>query len=697
MRKEFTYEIPDGLRVDVGVRVAAPFGKAEHEGTVVTLLEASDVERTRPLKGVVEKAPRVDEGALGLARWMADRYLSSFGQAIDCTLPSGVRKGTGVRKVAWARLVREPASTRGKQAEAIAELRAGPVRARPVHRALAKAGCVEIERVELPIGPAEDELFGEEEPAALTAEQARAMEAIEGMLDRHRVILLQGVTGSGKTEVYIRALRKVIASGRQGLYLLPEIALSAQLYGRVNSRIPRVALLHSQMSEGARAKQWREAREGLVDVVMGARSAVFTPLKAAGVIILDEEHDGSYKEHNAPRYHARDVAIERARRLGIPVILGGATPSIESRYRADAGEYTYLNLPERIGGRRLPKTEIVDLNLERVETKRPVLLSRALSAAVKAEVAAGRQVMIFLNRRGYTTSILCPRCRWVMRCPSCEVSMTYHRATGKALCHYCMRGRPVPPTCPECKKAPPRQIGAGTEKIEEEVKRLLPGVGVLRMDSDAMTSRALYRDALATFRDGKAQVLIGTKMIAKGLHFPNVTLVGVVNADTAFQLPDFRCAETTFQELTQVSGRPGRGDVEGRVLIQTWNPAHYSIQTAKTHDYEAFYKHELAQRRELIYPPFGSLIRLLFEAFGEDRVRDAANEFVGRIRLDGAGEILGPVAAPIYRLKGRYRVHALVKAREAEAARRAIVKAMEIGPVKGGVDLTIDVDPYDAR
>ena len=713
VRRGFHYLIPKELqgRVVPGARVAVPFGPRKTEGTCVRLHPKSPVEKVRAVEGVVAEVPPVPDALLELTRWMADRYLASWGQALACAMPQSVhRRAGGTRRVLEARRTKKRGRPKGKGAAVLTALigaggamrapeleRAGGV-GRSVLKRLEREGWLTLEKVEVEVDLPEADLFSEEEPERLTVHQKKALAEIEPALDppRHRVFLLEGVTASGKTELYIRAIRNVLAQGRQALLLMPEISLTAQMFGRIRSRLGPVGLMHSRMTAGARARQWREAAAGRIPIVMGARSAVFTPVKRLGLIVIDEEHDSSYKEHSAPRYHAREVAIERARRAGVPVILGSATPAIESMYGAREGGATHLHLPERIGGRAMPKVEIISLAEERVQTRRASLLSRRLREETQRAVDEGHQVILYLNRRGYTTSIRCPRCAWLMRCRRCAVVLTYHRQRGETLCHYCMKAYALPDRCPDCRKAAPVQSGAGTEKVEDEVRARIKGATVLRMDSDSMKSRHLFHEALRKFRDGAAQIMVGTRMIAKGFHFPNVTLVGVINADTAFHLPDFRSAETTFQDLTHVTGRPGRGDHPGLVLIQTYQPTHYSVTSAATHDYAGFYTKELAMRREYGYPPFGALVRLVFEGREEAAVERSARQFTDALREMPGITILGPSPAPRYRLRNRYRVHALVKSTDATAARRAVGTLMDRRPLRGAVDLAVDVDPYES-
>lgn len=686
VRRCFHYEIPEALRGRVvpGARVTVPFGPRTEEGTCVRLLRnASSVGE---IGGVVEAVPAVPDELMELTRWMSERSLCSWGQALAAAAPPGIHKrARPPRPVRYARLVVD-----GDDPVRAAIRDAGGIRRcagldRTALRRLEREGAVAIEAIEPDVELPEARLFHEEEPERLTPDQAAALAAIEPALGAHRVFLLAGVTASGKTEVYIRAIRAVHARGGQAIVLMPEISLTAQMIGRLQSRLGRVALMHSRVGPSARARQWRAAAAGDVPLVLGARSAVFTPMPRLGLIVIDEEHDSSYKD---PVYHARDAAIERARRAGVPVILGSATPSIESMYRARAGEYTLLRMPTRIGGRAMPAVEVID-------RRESGLISPRLRAEAERAIAAGRQVILYLNRRGYATSVRCRRCSALLRCARCEIVLAYHRSTRRMLCHVCLKDAPLPPKCPECGQGPLQQFGAGTERIEEELERIFPGVGIVRMDTDSTHTRGAYREALRRFGGGEAKILVGTKMIGKGLHFPNVTLVGVVSADTAFHLPDFRAAETTFQELTHVTGRPGRGEHPGRVIIQTYHAGHYSVRCAATHDYEGFYERELAGRRALGYPPFAELARLLFEGTDAGGVQRLSRRFCGELRRVAGVEVVGPQPAPRMKLRGRHRIHALVKSADGAAMRRAIAELLDHVLIRGGAQLTVDVDPYD--
>lgn len=510
--------------------------------------------------------------------------------------------------------------------------------------------------------------------------------------------LLFGVTGSGKTEVYLHAIERARSAGRTAALLVPEISLTAQVAAAVRRRLgERVAILHSALSEGERFDEWERVRRGEADVVVGPRSALFAPLKDPALIILDEEHDGSYKQGSTPRYHAREAAQQLARISGGCVVLGSATPSVESFHAAQTGRYELLELPERVRQRPLPTVELVDLRQE-AKLRPGHVFSGRLEESIRRRLADGEQVILFLNRRGYSAFLLCRDCGHVPRCPNCDVSLTLHRhKTGFLLCHHCDHTRRAPHACPRCLGPRLRQFGVGTQRVEDEVRNLFPAARVARLDRDTIGSKDAHTRIVNAVRDREVDVLVGTQMVTKGFDFPGVTLVGVVTADVALNMPDFRAAERAFQLLTQVSGRAGRGDRPGEVIVQTFNPEHASIQAASRHDYRSFFAEEIRHREELGYPPFGSLARFLVshieEGVAKSRI-EAAAELV-RAHADRLGvDVRGPAPCPLARLKDRYRFHLLLKARtrvEIQAVLDAAWPQIQRGI--GGV--VVDVEPVD--
>jgi len=511
---------------------------------------------------------------------------------------------------------------------------------------------------------------------------------------RPPVFLLFGVTGSGKTEIYLRALALVIAAGKRGICLIPEIALTQQTVERFAGRFPgRAALLHSGLSLGEQFDEWQWIMEGNCDVVIGPRSALFAPVPNLGLIVIDEEHEWTYKqEDKSPRYHARDAAIELAQLSDAVVILGSATPDIGSFHKAQQGEYRLVEMKERItprGYSPLPEVSIVDLR-EELKAGNTSLFSRSLLAAMKETLARGEQIILFLNRRGTATFVRCRNCGFVMRCPRCSIALTYHSVERRLICHRCRYSVPVPQNCPQCFRRHLRFLGIGTQRVEEEIGRFFPEAGVLRWDSDVITGRYTHEELLQDFRDRKADVLIGTQMIAKGLDLPQVTLAGIISADTGLNFPDFRSSERTFQLLCQVAGRAGRGIKAGRVIIQTYSPDNYTIQAAARHDYLGFYHKEIDFRRRYNYPPFSRLIRLAYSHTDEKSCRSEA-ERVYRLIVDEMARedmadfsVIGPVPAFAFRARGRYRWQLLL--RGSEPSRMLSRLALPRG-------WTVDVDP----
>jgi len=583
------------------------------------------------------------------------------------------------------------------------ELRTAAQATTAVIKAVVAKGYLASRMVEVKRDPYRDSPSAAEAVVILTDEQAAAVHAINDGLaaGSPATVLLQGVTGSGKTEVYLRSIRYALDQGRQAIVLVPEIALTPQTVERFKARFgAEVAVLHSRLGKGERFDEWRKIRDGEVSVVVGARSAVFAPFANLGLIVIDEEHEASYKQTDNPKYHARDVAIERARLEGAVVVLGSATPSVTTYYRAANGEFALLPLTRRIDDRPLPPVEIIDMREElKAGNKSP--FSRRLQAGIAECLAARQQAIIFLNRRGYSTFVLCRECGWVMRCPRCEVSLTYHAASGLLQCHYCDYSRQAPATCPRCASPYIRYFGIGTEKVEAELKKLFPAARVLRMDMDTTSRKGSHAEILTAFRNHEADILIGTQMIAKGLDFPRVTLVGVITADTALHLPDFTAGERTFQLLTQVAGRAGRGEAGGQVVIQTYNPEHYSVAAARTHDYAAFYREEIANRSELSYPPFAYLASILVFSSAESKTAAAANR-LGEILQEavrtagGEIEILGPVPALLKKLNGKYRWQIVLKAKDLAALRQVVRDGRRTadGDAQiGGVYISIDIEP----
>jgi len=568
---------------------------------------------------------------------------------------------------------------------------------------LKERGVISVETRGIYRDPLSDLISGEDVRPELTPKQVKALETIVEGIDslRFSPFLLYGITGSGKTEIYLRAIERIVEGGRQAIVLVPEISLTPQLIGQFLERFGgRVATLHSGLSRGERYDEWRRILEGKVDIVIGARSAIFAPFERLGMIIVDEEHETSYKQEEKLRYNARDVAAVRAKLCNAVLILGSATPSLEAYHNAVAEKFRLLKLDERIEGRSLPSVEIVDM---RREEGKGVVLSEKLRNALGENLAIGRQSLLFLNRRGFASFIQCPDCGFVFKCPNCSVSLTHHFRGKKLLCHYCNYAIMVPDLCPDCQGYRIRSFGIGTERVEEEIRKMFPRATVDRMDRDTTRRKLSHHRILKKVKSRETDILVGTQMIAKGHDFPNVTLVGVICADLSLNFPDFRSSERTFQLLTQVAGRAGRGMNPGKVIIQTFNPDHYSIQMARDQDFTKFYREELRFRKELGYPPFSRLINIRIEATSQNRAATASEEMgeCGRKLLKkrsyGTGiEILGPSPAPLVKIKGRYRYQMLIKGTRVNPLHRFVEELVgetrKRWPVKG-ISLTIDVDP----
>ncbi|KXH79933.1 primosomal protein N' [Sporosarcina sp. HYO08] len=537
-------------------------------------------------------------------------------------------------------------------------------------------------------------------PVELTTEQRVALEKIIASAEEHRpeTFLLHGVTGSGKTEVYLRAIKHVLAQGKEAIVLVPEISLTPQMTSRFKERFgSQVAVLHSGLSSGEKYDEWRKISRGEVKVVVGARSAIFAPFENIGIIILDEEHEATYKQEDTPRYHARDVAIKRAEFYRCPVILGSATPSLESYARATKNVYTLLTLTHRAKEQQLPSVTVVDMR-EELKTGNRSMFSVELADAIRVRLQKREQIVLFLNKRGFSSFVLCRDCGTAVQCPNCDISLTYHRANERLKCHYCGHEERVPVACPECESEHIRFFGTGTQKVQEEVSKLFPEARVLRMDVDTTRQKGSHERLLKEFSEGKADILLGTQMIAKGLDFPNITLVGVLAADTTLHLADFRAAEKTFQLMTQVSGRAGRHELPGEVYIQTYTPEHYAIELSKEQRYEPFYQLEMMQRKRFGYPPFYFVTLIQFTHEDLLKVADYAAKGVQFLRENLSPEtiIIGPTAAAIGRMNNRYRYQCLIKYKNEPkliSTLQQLIKYYRTDWIKSGLLMTVDVEP----
>ncbi|HNV34432.1 MAG TPA: primosomal protein N' [Bacillota bacterium] len=708
----FDYEVPVGLDVKVGSKVSVPFRNRIVDGYVFGLSGSTSMGKLRriiPPKAGLLTAPAE---LMELAGWMASRYLCLRIEAAKLLFPPGnVPLAPGLSPT--KELLGDPVSFR-------TALRRSPVRLRlldfvlaeyetrktvPLKEALEKSGASAsaaqslvkegaLERSYVTRKPAVERSAAEVRDVTLTGHQKEALAAIGRAMAEGGTVLLNGVTGSGKTEVYIRALKEAISAGKQGILLVPDIALTPQVSDIVRAHFgSRVAVLHSALSDSERAYHWYMAMKGEVDVVVGARSAVFAPLERLGIIIMDEEHDSSYKQEESPRYHAREVAARRAGLTGAALVLGSATPSLESYSRAKAGEIALCGLPERVDGRGLPEMVVVDRRDE-IKAGNYSFLSRRLKTEMDAALVKGGRVMLFLNRRGYSPLVLCRDCGYTMKCPDCDVSLVYHSDTKTARCHYCCHEEAVPASCPSCKGKRLKMYGVGTQRMEEELSKLFPDYGVARMDVDSTRTRGSHRRILDDFRSGRAPILVGTQMIAKGLDIPEVTLVGIIAADMSLKFPDFRAAERTYQLVTQVSGRAGRGAEPGLVIVQTYNPDHYSLKAAVDGDYEGFYDIEAKSRKALGYPPFAAMARVLVVSGSPASAEAAAASIAGGIRKDPGGiRVLGPSPAPLSRVEGKSRWHILLLCEDRETLARKLEGLARGGEEHEGCSIRIDFDP----
>ena len=695
LNRHFDYHIPHELenKVKIGTHVNVPFGRSKNKkrlicGCVVDFPASSSYPELKFIESVYIKRPQIPVSLLKLGEWMAEYYCCSKEQAIRALLPGPVRTGKMSRKKVtyvylpdpkkageflFDKCERSPAKAKvikellRKSDLPLFLLKKQTGASSAVIDSLAEKGVLIKEKREVMRDPFSDSEILAEEKLKLTKEQTVVFGEIKKMLNgesKYFCGLLYGVTGSGKTEVYLRAIEEIINEGKEAIVLVPEISLTPQTTERFRARFgDSVSVLHSGLSDGERYDEWTKIYEGKVKMVVGARSALFAPFRNIGLIIVDEEHENSYKQDEAPRYHARDVAVMRAYQEKATVILGSATPSLESFYNVEKGKYNLLKLTKRIDDRIMPKVLTVDMRAQAISAAGSSIFSKDLVGAVYDRIERGEQVIIFLNRRGYATHMSCVHCGFVANCPECSVDYTYHRAKDYLSCHICGSVIRAPQHCPSCNAPDIKYSGVGTEKIESIAGKLFPLARVKRMDSDTMVHKKSYETVLRAFRKGDIDILIGTQMIAKGLDFPNVTLVGIINADISLHIPDFRSAERTFQLLTQVAGRAGRGNIPGEVYIQTYTPFNSAIQFAVNHDYDGFYEEEIDIRKQLDYPPEGHLAIVRFSGENEEKVTEIANLFAKDLEPAANDKLMiSPVCpAPISRMKRKYRYMLMIR------------------------------------
>jgi len=729
----FHYLVPERLSqlAVAGKRVLVPFGRRKVTGYLLGDAVAAGGELKEVLE-VLDDEPLFTEAELEFYRWIAGYYLHPLGEVIKMALPAGInlvsryrcetaedgtpvlreflKGGKSVRTVRiYGAVDGAERLPRGKALEileylgevgecAAADLGQRFGNCRPQLHRLVELGAARFVEREVYRDPFRAADFGHDAALALNADQAGALTRISAAVGSGAFspFLLHGVTGSGKTEVYLQSIAVALAAGKTALVLVPEIALTPQLVGRFKRRFDcGIAVLHSGLSDGERFDEWRRIRRGEAVIVIGARSALFAPLERLGVIVVDEEHEGSYKQSEGVRYNSRDLALVRGKLACAVVILGSATPLVTSYHAAMQGRLCYLQLPNRVRELPMPETVMLDARGQKGKT-----FLQPLIDAIGENLDAGGQTLLFLNRRGFATYLVCQECGHVLRCPNCEVTLTYHRVKGRHICHYCDYSIPAPSACPTCQGKEITLLGRGTERVEQEVQELFPEARVSRMDRDSTKGRGGHARVLKELEEGTVDILIGTQMIAKGHDFPGVTLVGVVSADASLNLPDFRSSERTFQLVTQVMGRAGRGDKPGRVLVQTLAPEHYALTHAVAHDYEGFYAQEVAFREDVGYPPFAHLASLTFSSVSAAQAVNSAEEAAGLLRkIKGECrlrvEILGPVTAPLGKVRGRFRWQILLKGRERSELHRLLFHFRGGYSHPSTVRLVVDVDPVE--
>ena len=708
VNKTFHYLAPEDIKdtLVAGARVLVPFGSRRVTGTIIGFPAATATAGLKSIIAVLDTT--LPPELMKLAHWMSDYYMHPIGRTIEALVPKALSRAKPKKKKFVSLIPGHEARTlRGaRQVELLRVLSGrGEVSIESLDgfsaatiKSLQTAGVVEVVEKDEEKQPERDE-FSPDAPPTLMPEQAEAVQRIgEAVSSRaFEVFLLHGVTGSGKTEVYLHAISRIAGTGQGAIVLVPEIALTPQLLSRFRKRFGnRVAVLHSGLTDRERADEYRRIQSREVDVAIGARSAVFAPFERLALVIVDEEHETSYKQEEGLRYHARDVAVMRAKLQNAVAVLGSATPSLESYYNAKNNRYRYLPISNRVDHRPMPEVEIIDLKI----LPKPSVYSPALVAGIGRRLEKKEQTLLLLNRRGFSSVLICGDCGAAMKCPSCSVSLTYHKSERKLKCHYCDFHQQPPDTCPTCGGVNLKPLGTGTQKIEEDIAALFPDAKSARMDSDSVKGRQAYDTLLGRVDRGEVDILLGTQMVAKGHDFPAVTLVGVVDADVGLNLPDFRSAEKTFQLITQAAGRAGRGDAAGEVVIQTLNPGHYSLRHSMTHDYDGFYREEIVYRTELGYPPVRRMIKVELRSADEKIAGEAAVAARNRIRSLLKGKettLLGPAPSPLARVRGRYRFQLLLLSPRREVIRMLAAEARKIVEEKFGrkCRVIVDVDPVN--
>jgi primosomal protein N' (replication factor Y) (superfamily II helicase) len=720
----FDYAVPAGLGVRAGCRVRVPLRRKSATGTVLAMTSAPEQAdfALREIESLIDPEPLITPVLLRAGEWIADYYACGIETVIRSLLPESVRqeensaktRRVAVLDAAPAAEVMEKLARRAPRQHAILALLAhAPDLRLPVAdlgdgsaaaiKSMEKAGLLRLVAEEVRRDPEADanEEVVESAPLALNEAQQQALEAIISRIGQPspKPALLLGVTGSGKTEVYLQAARHVLDMGKTVLVLVPEISLTPQTVRRFKARFAvmkdQVAVLHSHLSQGERFDEWHRIRKGLARIVIGARSAVFAPLPDLGLVIVDEEHENTYKQESVPRYHGRDVAVLRAAFEGCAIVLGSATPSLESWHNSQTGKYDVLRLDQRADGQKMPLVRVVDMRQEAAKHKGgPAVLSDKLRVALERRLETGEQSILFLNRRGFARSLQCPACGHVCQCPHCSVALTYHRTDERLVCHVCGHQSIVPRKCPECRDPAIIMQGYGTQKVEEIMAKVLPAAKIARIDADAMRRKNALRDTLGAFKSRKIDILIGTQMIAKGLHFPNVTLVGILNADLSLHVPDFRAGERTFQLITQVSGRAGRGDLEGEVIVQTFTPHSPSIQYARRHDFDGYAEQEMEFRRQFAFPPYGHCAVLTARSNHERRAEFTLQTLHLRLAENlPDGILLGePLPSPLVKAHGQFRFQITLRSKKARPLTRHVQAVLARTSLPEDVTVVFDMD-----
>ena len=718
----FDYSFPDELPVLPGCRVRVPLRNRPATGTVLSIAAEEDLGfALRPLTDLIDPSPLITKELLQLAEWIAHYYGSSMESVIRSLLPESVRSEENSAKLQkFVHLVEMPTTEKlasiekkapkqyailfllqsaSDQKMLLSELGQG---AHSSAKALEKAGFVSIVEQEIRRIPDADMLeeIIESFPLTLNAEQKNALDKICEHIDQpSKPSLLLGVTGSGKTEVYLQAARYALNQNKSVLVLVPEISLTPQTVRRFKARFAalndQVAVLHSHLSQGERFDEWHRIRQGKASIVIGARSAIFAPLPNLGLILVDEEHENSYKQDSVPRYHGRDVAVLRAHIESCAIVLGSATPSLESFQNCLDGKYELLRLNQRADAHSLPLVRVLDMRLEQQKQKNSnTIFSDKLRIALESRLEKGEQSILFLNRRGFARSLQCPACGEVCQCPHCAVALTYHRTDERLICHVCGHTAIVPRKCPSCKDPAIALQGYGTQKVEDVLAKLLPKAKFARIDADAMRKKNSLRDILNAFKAKKLDILIGTQMIAKGLHFPNVTLVGILNADIGLHVPDFRAAERTFQLITQVAGRAGRGELEGEVIVQTSTPHAPAIQFARRHDFDGFAEQELEFRKEFHFPPYGRCAVLTVRSTHERRAEFTLQTLHRRLceNQPKGMQISEPLPSPLTRSHGQFRFQITLRSPKARPLTNHVQAVLQKTSLPEDVIATFDMD-----